>query len=84
MKRKAKSQAEHAEINAKEYPGTRQICASCGEPTGRCEEDSLYRGYEGPFCFGCYSRGAGWRPSTMPRRNFSQGELLWRGVEEDF
>lgn len=31
-----------------------RICA-CGEPIGRCEKDSLYRGYEGPFCFECWA-----------------------------
>jgi hypothetical protein len=38
---KAYSQKEHERINAREYPGTRQMCCFCGEPTGRCEDDSI-------------------------------------------
>ena len=38
---KAISQDEHAIINAREYPGTRQLYSKCDQPTGRCEEDSI-------------------------------------------
>ena len=56
----ARTQAEHAAINAREYPGTRQLCALCDEPTGRCEEDAIWvetdvPGCEcGPLCPDCY------------------------------
>lgn len=51
----ARTQAEHAAINAREYPGTRQLCDSCGEPTERCEEDAIYdTGGSGPYCLKCW------------------------------
>jgi len=52
---KAHSQAEHRHINATEYPGTRQLCCECNEPTERCEEDEyrLDNGY-GPLCYTHY------------------------------
>lgn len=49
---KALSQCEHQRINAREWPGTRQICSECGEPTGRCEEDQIDGPY-GPVCEAC-------------------------------
>jgi hypothetical protein len=51
----SRSQSEHERINAREYPGTRQLCWSCDEPTGTCEDDSLYsmEGL-GPLCEECY------------------------------
>jgi len=52
---KARSQSEHEAINRREYPGTRQLCERCGEPTERCEEDAIYTDSgEGPMCVGCY------------------------------
>ncbi len=52
---KALSQADHERINAREYPRTRQICTECGEPTERCEDDSLYLDDgKGPLCPNCY------------------------------
>ena len=54
------TQCEHARINAKEYPGTRQLCVRCDQPTGRCEDDSIYLEPEfehqsslGPLCEEC-------------------------------
>lgn len=47
------TQADHDEWNARHFPGTRQICEACGEPTGRCEYDSLYDGDCGPLCRAC-------------------------------
>ena len=48
---KALHQHEHEAINAREYPGTRQLCATCDEPTGRCEEDSIFtEDGDGPLC----------------------------------
>jgi len=58
---KSISQCEHNRINSAEYPGTRQLCYVCEQPTGRCEEDSLYLEPEfehqsslGPLCEGCF------------------------------
>jgi hypothetical protein len=45
--------SEHERINAREWPGTRQLCARCGEATGRCEEDAIYAGEYGPLCEIC-------------------------------
>lgn len=57
---KARTQSEHEAINAREYPGTRQLCCQCDETTGRCEEDAIYlEDGTGPFCEECYSRSAG-------------------------
>ena len=52
--RHAITQGEHERWNAENYPGTRQLCESCGEPTGNCEEDSLYLEDDGPLCRACY------------------------------
>ena len=30
-----------------------QYCSRCGDPTGRCEEDSMYVEEEGPLCEEC-------------------------------
>lgn len=52
--RRAMSQDEHERWNASNYPGTRQLCSKCGEPTGRCEDDSLHDADgEGPVCLEC-------------------------------
>ena len=52
---KARTQLEHEAYNRLHYPGTRQLCILCEEPTGRCEEDSLYLEDEtGPVCENCY------------------------------
>jgi hypothetical protein len=51
---RARSQAEHRFINAREYPGTRQLCVKCQEPTDRCEEDARYADDgTGPLCEAC-------------------------------
>jgi len=39
--------------NGENYPGTRQLCVQCDLPTGRCEEDSIYRDELGPLCEDC-------------------------------
>jgi len=60
--RRALTQDEHASWNAGRYPGTRQLCAECGEPTGRCEEDALYLGAcdeIGPLCEPCWEASEG-------------------------
>jgi hypothetical protein len=46
-------QNDHEAWNARNYPGTRQLCCKCEQPTGRCEEDSIHREDEGPFCEEC-------------------------------
>jgi len=52
--RRIKTQSEHASINAREYPGTRQLCVSCDAPTHRCEEDAIYNDDGvGPLCEDC-------------------------------
>lgn len=55
--RHAMSQQEHEQWNANHYPGTRQLCCRCSDPTERCEEDSLYADDDrevGPLCETCY------------------------------
>ena len=54
--RKAMNQNDHERWNSYNYPGTRQLCSQCEEPTGRCEEDSMYSedGEQGPLCEECY------------------------------
>lgn len=54
--RRALYQYQHDAINRREYPGTRQLCITCSEPTGRCEDDSLYVLDEGPLCEDCFDR----------------------------
>ncbi len=52
--RRAMSQSEHARWNAQNYPGTRQICVKCDEPTGNAEDHSNYTEDNGPYCGKCY------------------------------
>lgn len=59
--RRALTQAEHERWNASNYPGTLQLCCLCRQPTGRCEEDSIYvdaapdgNSWVGPLCEECY------------------------------
>jgi len=57
-RRHAMAQSEHEAWNARNFPGTRQLCEQCGEPTGRCEDDSLYAdddGGIGPLCVECWN-----------------------------
>ncbi len=60
--RHALDQSEHEKWNARHYPGTRQLCGICDEPTGRCEDDSLFaEGDEDcqcPLCETCYLESA--------------------------
>lgn len=51
---------EHERWNAAHFPGTRQLCIKCENPTGRCEEDSIYLertvpdgASYGPLCRDC-------------------------------
>ena len=52
-KRHAMTHSEHEEWNARNLPGTRQLCERCGEPTGRCEDDSLYADADGEIGLLC-------------------------------
>ena len=55
--RHAMEQGVHEVWNAYHYPGTRQLCVSCNELTGRCEDDSLYTDDDrahGPLCEECW------------------------------
>ena len=48
------SQGEHERWNALHYPGTRQLCSICDNPTGKCEEDGNYIDDVGPLCDDCW------------------------------
>lgn len=54
------SQSAHEKCNIQNYPGTRQLCIKCDEPTGNCEEDALYFEVDGedigPLCGCCWHR----------------------------
>jgi len=56
-KRHPISQSEHEAWNRKHYPGTRQLCHRCGEPTGRCEDDSLLDDDGNALCEECWPGG---------------------------
>jgi len=45
---------QHRVINGSSYPGTRQLCIECDEPTGKCEEDTLSIEDIFPLCNDCY------------------------------
>ena len=67
-------QSGHEAWNARHYPGTRQLCTLCDEPTGRCEDDSLYASDEsGPYCEKCWME--------MRDRNSSNAALCDGTVE---
>ena len=50
----AMHQDEHEKWNSTHWPGTRQICSLCDDPTGRCEEDTILH-KDKPICEGCSS-----------------------------
>jgi hypothetical protein len=53
--RHAMDQDEHERWNATHYPGTRQLCCECDQPTERCEDDSIYtEAGDGPLCQECW------------------------------
>lgn len=59
--RRAMTQSEHNHWNASNYPGTLQLCSECENPTGRCEDDSIYLdddGLVGPLCEECYAEAS--------------------------
>lgn len=51
----AMSQDEHEKWNSSNYPGTRQVCSVCEEPTGFCEDDGyLDEDTWEPLCLYCF------------------------------
>ncbi len=75
---RAISQAEHARINAREYPGTRQICDHCGMPTNRTSEDGFWDGNDTskPLCHDCWCErvDGGFKTPAAPQPNQETGE----------
>ena len=57
-KRRSLTQDQHESWNARNYPGTRQLCTECDEPTGRCEEDAMWSEEGEPLCEECYANNA--------------------------
>ena len=58
-KGKVLSQSAHERINAQHYPGTRELCCECDEPTGKAGagEDSLFTDDgNGPYCEECWDK----------------------------
>lgn len=55
---KALDQSTHERINAEHYPGTRELCCECDEPTGKAGagEDSLFTEDGGPYCEDCWPK----------------------------
>ncbi len=52
--RHAMTPNQHEEWNASHYPGTRQLCSICEQPTGRCEEDTIHHHVtDEPICPEC-------------------------------
>ena len=65
-KRQAMTQSEHEKWNSTHYPGTLQLCCECEEPTGRCEEDSIYlNDNTGPLCEDCYHKTDEYQPEEQ-------------------
>ena len=53
-KRHAMDQSEHEMWNRNHYPGTRQLCSECEQPTGNCEEDTWWSVSGEPLCRDCW------------------------------
>jgi len=53
--KKTYTQCEHERINSREYPGTRQLCYECDEPTGLCEDDGLLDEDGNWLCEECFA-----------------------------
>ena len=70
--RRAMHQDEHESWNSANYPGTRQLCSQCDEPTGRCEDDSIYADDDreiGPLCVDCWHKTDEYILSNSPITN---------------
>ena len=52
-RRHAMTQSEHENWNAGNWPGTRQLCTVCEQPTGCCEEDEIVNELGQPICEEC-------------------------------
>ena len=66
--RHAMTQSDHEVWNSRHFPGTRQLCEQCGEPTERCEDDSLYADEIGPLCVECWNTAnLGYCDDQLPR-----------------
>lgn len=80
---KSRTQSEHERINRREYPGTRQMCVACDEPTGRCESDGIWSdALEGWVCPECsHLMASAWDMHTelVKLQNFMQ-ELYNRSL----
>ena len=63
--RRAMDQSEHERWNGSHYPGTRQLCSECDDPTGRCEDDSIFVGDVGPLCVECGQRLRDTEPESI-------------------
>lgn len=48
-------QQDHEAWNARNYPGTRQMCIACDEQTGHCEEDANWNDEGQPLCDECFN-----------------------------
>lgn len=54
-------QSDHENWNSTHYPGTRQMCCLCDQPTGRCEEDAMrVESIDGSLCVECYHTTREW------------------------
>jgi len=45
---------QHEAWNARNYPGTRQLCCLCDQPTGFCEEDGYRDDDVDTYCEECW------------------------------
>lgn len=60
-RRHAMHQNEHESWNSVNYPGTRQLCIDCEQPTERCEEDAIHtEDGHGPLCVECWHKTYEW------------------------
>ena len=74
-RRHAMHQSEHEAWNSTHYPGTRQLCVDCGEPTGRCEEDAIHtEDGHGPLCVSCWQATDEWKRDHVPAAESEAGK----------
>ena len=73
-KRHAMHQDDHERWNSAHYPGTRQLCAKCGEATGRCEEDAMWSADGEPLCETCRVQEPPEPPKAVQGTMFEGGE----------
>lgn len=52
----AMTQLEHEDWNARNWPGTLQLCEICEQPTGRCEEDEIMNAHGQRVCEECSAK----------------------------